>query len=57
MAEEEIKNLKEAKKIHVITQNADTCVVYGMPKTAKQLGGISEELPLTQISEAVLRRC
>lgn len=38
-------------------QNEASCVVYGMPKMAKQLGGIKEELPLTQISEGILRHC
>ncbi len=45
------------KGAYTFGQNEASCVVYGMPKTAKQLGGIKEELPLTQISESVLRHC
>jgi two-component system chemotaxis response regulator CheB len=45
------------KGAYTIGQNEASCVVYGMPKTAKQLGGVSEESPLTQISEVVLRHC
>ena len=34
-------------------QNEDTCVIYGMPKAAKQAGGITDELPLNQIATAL----
>lgn len=40
-----------------IGQNEASCVVYGMPKMAKQLGGVQEEIALTHISEAILRQC
>lgn len=38
-----------------IGQTEGTCVVYGMPKVAKQLGGIGEELSLPQIGPALVR--
>lgn len=36
---------------YTITQNRETCVIYGMPKAAFENGGSCEELPLEQISE------
>ena len=41
--------------IHTIGQNKETCVVYGMPHRAKEMGGITEELPLEQIPQALCR--
>lgn len=40
---------------HTIAQDEKTSVVYGMPKEAKRLGGVCEVLPLSMISEAILR--
>jgi two-component system chemotaxis response regulator CheB len=33
-----------------IGQAADSCVVYGMPRAAKELGAVLQELPLSQIA-------
>lgn len=41
---------------HTIGQDEASCVVYGMPMVAYQMGGVSEQLPLTSIGDAVLRR-
>lgn len=41
---------------HTIGQDESSCVVYGMPKVAHELGGVSEQLPLASIGAAVLRR-
>lgn len=41
---------------HTIGQDKDSCVVYGMPKVAYDLGGVVEQLPLGAIGDAVLRR-
>ena len=41
---------------HTIGQDEASCVVYGMPMVAFQKGGVSEQLPLTSIGDAVLRR-
>ena len=35
---------------HTIGQNEDTCVVYGMPKEARKLGAVCEEMPLHLIA-------
>lgn len=37
-----------------IGQDADTCVVYGMPRIAREMGGIETELPLPMIGQAIL---
>lgn len=36
---------------HIIAQNQESCVVYGMPKAVVEGGGASEVLPLEQIGE------
>ena len=37
-----------------IGQNKESCVVYGMPKVAKDLGAIDFELPIEAISDKIL---
>ena len=37
-----------------IGQNKETCVVYGMPKVAKDLGAIDYELPIDKIAGKIL---
>lgn len=37
-----------------IGQNKETCVVYGMPKVAKDLGAIDYELPIDEIAGKIL---
>ena len=44
-----------ARGSHIIAESQETCVVYGMPKSAVELGVVDELLPLDFISEAVLR--
>jgi len=41
---------------HTIGQDEGSCVVYGMPMVAYNMGGVSEQLPLSSIGDAVLRR-
>jgi len=41
---------------HTIGQDEESCVVYGMPMEAYKMGGVTEQLPLTSIGDAVLRR-
>lgn len=36
-------------------QDEASCVVYGMPKAAKDIGAITQELPLEQIPDAIVR--
>ena len=49
-----IQNLKAKKKIHVIVQEASTCAVYGMPKSAVQAGLADQTVPLEQIAQEII---
>ncbi len=49
-----IKNLKTKKKIHVIIQEASTCAVYGMPKSAVNAGLSNQIVPLEQIAQEII---
>ena len=40
---------------HTIAQDEETCIVYGMPRVAVQLGGIDQVLPINQIGPALLK--
>ena len=51
---EGIRNLRQRKKVHVITQTADTCVVYGMPKSAVEAGLSHQVVPLNQIAQEII---
>lgn len=51
---EGIQNLKNKKKIHVITQEKDTCAVYGMPKSVDQAGLSNQKVALEKIAQEVI---
>ena len=51
---EGIKNLEANKKIHVIAQDKDSCVVYGMPKSAFNAGLTDQVVPLDQIAQEIV---
>jgi len=38
-----------------IGQNETTCVVYGMPRVARELGAVEAELPLNNIPDKMVR--
>ncbi len=40
-----------------IGQDEGSCVVYGMPKSARELGAVEKEIPLSRIAEEILRLC
>ena len=40
-----------------IGQDKETCVVYGMPMVAYQMGGVCQQAPLTKIPEIILQHC
>jgi two-component system, chemotaxis family, protein-glutamate methylesterase/glutaminase len=40
---------------HTIVQDAASCVVYGMPKVAMELGAVKEQVTLADIPEAIFR--
>lgn len=49
-----IKALKTQKPIHVITQNQETCTVYGMPKSAANAGLSDQAVPLDEIAQEII---
>ncbi|MCT4606742.1 MAG: chemotaxis response regulator protein-glutamate methylesterase [Marinisporobacter sp.] len=49
-----IKNIKE-KRGYTIAQDEATCVVYGMPKSAVNLGCIDEVVPLQNIAQVITK--
>lgn len=51
---EGITCLKSRKKIHVISQDQESCVVYGMPRSVVNAGLSNQEIPLNQISQEII---
>ena len=49
-----IQNLKAKKKVHVIAQEANTCAVYGMPKSVVNAGLTDQIVPLEQIAQEII---
>jgi len=41
---------------HTIAQNQSSCVVYGMPKAAVELGAVTEVLPVEAIASALVKK-
>ena len=53
---EGIKTLSSSrKKIHVIAQDEDSSVVYGMPKAIANAGLVDEVVPLDKIAETITK--
>lgn len=52
------KNLLTMRKAgaYTIGQDQESCVVYGMPMVAYNLGGVVDQLPLNDISNAMVRK-
>ncbi len=48
-----ITELARKKPVHVIAQNAETCVVYGMPKAIAEAGLVDEVVPLTEVANTI----
>ena len=42
---------------NTLGEDEASCVVYGMPKAAKDLGGVEKELPLGRIADEILKLC
>lgn len=49
-----IRTLKAGKKVHVISQDQDTCTVYGMPKSVVSAGLSDQVVPLEQIAQEII---
>lgn len=50
-----ILSLGQSKPIHVIAQNAQTCVVYGMPKAIAESGVVDEVVPLENVAKTIIK--
>ncbi|MCI7129210.1 MAG: chemotaxis-specific protein-glutamate methyltransferase CheB [Lachnospiraceae bacterium] len=50
-----IEQLDKSKPIHVIAQNAQTCVVYGMPRAVAEAGLVDEVVPLESIANTIIK--
>ncbi len=50
-----IHELKKAAKSHVIAQNEESCVVYGMPKTVVEQGDADEVADLDEITKRIIK--
>lgn len=50
-----ILSLGKKKPIHVISQNAETCVVYGMPKAIAEAGVVDEVVALEDVAKTITK--
>lgn len=50
-----MKSLQEGGALTLIAESEETCVVYGMPRSAIELGAATHVLPLQTISSAIVR--
>ncbi|PKM96110.1 MAG: chemotaxis response regulator protein-glutamate methylesterase [Firmicutes bacterium HGW-Firmicutes-1] len=53
---EGMQEVKSRQKMHIIAQNEETCVVYGMPKSVVEKGIADEVVPLEKIAESILKQ-
>ncbi len=51
---EGIRNLKTKKKVHVIAQDQETSIVYGMPRSVAKAGLADQIVPLEQIAQEII---
>lgn len=52
---EGILSLQQKKNIYVISQDAKSCVVYGMPKAIAEKGVVNEVVPLTEVAQTIIK--
>ena len=50
-----ILSLGHHKPIHVISQSAETCIVYGMPKAIEESGVVDDVVPLGKVAETIVK--
>ena len=50
-----IEELSKHKPVHVICQDQESSVVYGMPKAAAEAGLADEILPLTEVAQSIMK--
>lgn len=56
MGSDGAKGMEALKRSGAITigESAETCVVYGMPKAACELGAVDSQVPLHQVADCIL---
>ena len=59
MGKDGARGLKQMRDAGAATigQDEQSCVVYGMPKAAFEMGGVEEQMDIRKIAEAMLRKC
>lgn len=50
-----ILSLAQHKSVYVISQNAETCVVYGMPRAIAETGITDEVVPLNDVAKSITK--
>lgn len=50
-----IVSLAKSKPVYVISQDEETCVVYGMPKAIAEAGMVDEVVPLAEIAQTITK--
>ncbi|MCI8281886.1 MAG: chemotaxis-specific protein-glutamate methyltransferase CheB [Lachnospiraceae bacterium] len=50
-----IKKLDQVRNVHVICQNEESCVVFGMPKAAIDAGLADEVVTLTDVAQSIMK--
>ena len=50
-----IMSLAKSRPVHVIAQDAASCVVYGMPKAIAETGLVDEVVPLTEVAKSIIK--
>ena len=50
-----ILSLEKSKPIYVISQDAESCIVYGMPKAIAEAGVVNEVVPLDKVAATITK--
>ncbi|MCH5251964.1 MAG: chemotaxis-specific protein-glutamate methyltransferase CheB [Lachnospiraceae bacterium] len=59
MGSDASKGISDVKKyidVKVVAQDESTCVVYGMPRAAKEAGLVDDMVPLENVADAMMRK-
>lgn len=51
-----ILSLERVKPVYIISQDAKTCVIYGMPKAIYDTGLVDEVVPLQEVASTITKR-
>ena len=51
-----IELIKRYQNVKVVAQNEETCVVYGMPRAAKEIGVVDQVVPLEDVTGMIIKQ-